>query len=134
MRCLGILILGFGFAISAVATGLAQDKHVASGRQLYQSYCTGCHGPEGKGDGVLAKSLHKRPPNLTELLAKNPDGRFQPEPVFKAIEGNGRPASSDMPAWRDTFGKMRETTGSEDVSAKISALVDYLESIQQPAR
>jgi mono/diheme cytochrome c family protein len=134
MRSVGILTVGLGLALSTVLSGLGQgDKHIATGRQMYQSYCATCHGPEGAGDGVLAKSLRKRPANLTKLT-KEPDGKFEPAQVFKAIEGTGRPASSDMPAWSDTFAKMRDTTGPDDVKAKISALVDYLESIQQAQR
>lgn len=39
---------------------------IASGRTLYETHCTGCHGRGGLGDGPLANSLPRVPANLSE--------------------------------------------------------------------
>jgi mono/diheme cytochrome c family protein len=40
-------------------------KSIGAGRQLFNKYCQGCHGPDAKGDGPLApKDVH--PPNLSD--------------------------------------------------------------------
>lgn len=38
---------------------------VDKGKGLYQSNCSGCHGTEGKGDGVAGVSLNPKPRNFT---------------------------------------------------------------------
>jgi mono/diheme cytochrome c family protein len=129
MRAIGILAAGLAFGVATVMAASGQEKRVSAGKQSYQSYCATCHGPSGGGDGVLAGSLRKRPPNLTQL-AKQAAGTFPEDKVFKAIEGSGRAASSDMPVWRDVFGKMQGNPSAEEITLRISALVDYLESIQ----
>jgi mono/diheme cytochrome c family protein len=51
-----------GFAILALAaTGCARPS-VSQGRALYGANgCAGCHGPDGRGDGPLAKHLPAAP-------------------------------------------------------------------------
>lgn len=39
---------------------------VENGERLFAKHCTQCHGAGGKGDGIRAASLPKRPANLTE--------------------------------------------------------------------
>jgi mono/diheme cytochrome c family protein len=46
---------------------------VARGRQLFQKNCAVCHGAEGRGDGVAASGLSKRPEDLS---------RIAPPPIF----------------------------------------------------
>jgi mono/diheme cytochrome c family protein len=38
-------------------TGSAWAQNQAEGKKLYGNYCASCHGDNGKGDGVAAKSL-----------------------------------------------------------------------------
>jgi mono/diheme cytochrome c family protein len=37
----------------------------SQGRQLFQQYCSVCHGEDGKGDGENASELNPTPPDLT---------------------------------------------------------------------
>ena len=72
-----------------------------SGAADFQAYCASCHGPAAKGDGVIATSLVKRPPDLTRLAKRHGD-EFPEERVFKMIEGRSPGASHrapDMPVW-----------------------------------
>ena len=48
-------------AISASVSARQQTAEVADGKQKYNVYCATCHGPEGKGDGTLSKSVRKKP-------------------------------------------------------------------------
>ena len=50
----------------------AEDQ--GEGKRLYQSYCTGCHGASGKGDGPAGKTLPVKPADHT-------NGR-EDEPIF----------------------------------------------------
>jgi len=40
---------------------------VGQGKQLYQQYCVGCHGSDGRGDGPAAAALSPKPTNFTSL-------------------------------------------------------------------
>src|SRR5262249_3632445 len=47
---------------------------VLRGEPLYDEHCADCHGPYGNGDGPLADSLERRPPNLVASLAARREG------------------------------------------------------------
>lgn len=51
------------------------DWSVARGAVLYASYCGGCHGPSGRGDGPVAGVIDLRPSDLRApgLLDRNSD-------------------------------------------------------------
>lgn len=46
---------------------------IARGRLLFQKNCAICHGAEGRGDGIAANGLTKRPEDLS---------RIAPPPIF----------------------------------------------------
>jgi len=135
VRVLKSLTISIALALPTVAAG--QDATVSSSRFSgaadFQAYCASCHGPAAKGDGVIAASLVKRPPDLTRL-AKRHDDVFPEERVFKMIEGRSPGASHrapDMPVWGDVFAKAIESAGPDATAARITALVRYLEMIQE---
>lgn len=43
----------------------------AKGRYHFQQYCSGCHGPEGRGNGPLSQTLNRKLPNF---LSPSPSG------------------------------------------------------------
>ena len=132
MRNLGPLTLGLTVALTGVVLAGGRPRQAAGGPQDYSTYCQTCHGVGGKGDGQLAKHLRKRPADLTRF-AKDNDGKFPEERVFKAISGFGRgeaAAGSDMPAWHDVFSKSHESASPAEVKARIESLVRYIETIQ----
>lgn len=59
-----------------------------SGSEDFTSFCAGCHGVGGKGDGEVASSLAKTPADLTALVARN-EGRFPTTEVMAKIWGAG---------------------------------------------
>lgn len=103
-----------------------------SGDGLYRVYCATCHGRTGKGDGPLADSLRKRPPDLT-LFAKRGGGLFDPGKVQRIVDGR-QPVKghggSDMPVWGDAFSHSVDGYTEEAVKARIEAIVRHLKSIQ----
>ena len=103
-----------------------------SGSGDYQLYCVSCHGPEARGDGMIAKSLKKRPADLTQIAQRN-GGVFSDEKVFKAIDGR-QPgivhSPTDMPAWGEVLAKSSGSAGAENAAARIDALVKYLQTLQ----
>jgi mono/diheme cytochrome c family protein len=98
----------------------------------FHSYCASCHGEGGKGDGPLARSLRKRPADLTQLARKS-GGAFPRDIVFRTIDGRKPVAGHggpDMPIWGDAFARSSRNADDAAVSARIEALVAYLETIQ----
>lgn len=114
-----------GFAQFGSATGSV------SGRGEYDYTCIQCHGPAGRGDGVMAGDLKHKPTDLT-ALARNNHGVF-PEKQVKAIIYGTKVVSShgprEMPVWGREF--LSQGSNPEQAQARISALVDYLKSIQE---
>ncbi len=102
-----------------------------SGSEMFGLYCATCHGTSATGDGPLAAMLRKRPANLT-LLARGNGGVFSAATVLQIIDGRKPVAGhggGDMPVWGDAFG--RSADGVDAAAAKLTALVKYLETIQQ---
>jgi mono/diheme cytochrome c family protein len=69
---LGLLLLVFS---SLACSGCSwfgemtmnQEQQVAAGRALYEANgCGTCHGPEGRGDGPVTKTLHNAPRDLRD--------------------------------------------------------------------
>ena len=66
---------------------------------IYTSYCTPCHGSNGRGDGIAAGSLPKKPADHTsEYVQKQSDGALywmvttgkSPMPSYKTVLTNNQ--------------------------------------------
>jgi cytochrome c553 len=127
MRRIGWLaaVVAVGTA-SVIAAAQASTTYTSSND--FQSFCASCHGSAGKGDGVLAGSLRKHPPDLTQLSVKN-DGVYPSEAVMKMIDGGHE--SADMPAWKDVFAKSQESAGAAAATVRMQGLAKYLETLQK---
>jgi mono/diheme cytochrome c family protein len=64
-----------------------------AGKKIYTDYCVTCHGNKGKGDGIAAPGLPKRPADHTsDFVQKQTDGAIfwiitqgnNPMPTYKA--------------------------------------------------
>jgi len=77
-----------------------EAKSIAHGMMLFAANCVPCHGPQGKGDGVLAKTLPKQP---VDLLTEPHASMHTPGDFFHwlthGMSGTG------MPAWGEKFSK-----------------------------
>lgn len=110
---LAVAVLSFSAAV------YAQDQ--MQGKNLYTSYCAGCHGEDGKGDGPAAMALPVRPANHTDGMVMNqlPD-KFLMEIISKGGAAVGK--SPIMPAWGGQFNEKQ-----------LRDIVAYVRSLAQPA-
>ncbi len=123
------------FLLAGVPAHATPDAAAPQGRELFIRYCGSCHGPNGKGDGMLSGVLKQRPADLTLIAQKN-GGKFPEQTVMRFIDGttdvraHGDP---DMPVWGEVF---KEQIGSSptqqaEIRATILSIVNYIGSIQQ---
>ena len=99
LAALSIVIVAAG-AVSA-AVDLGTDAQRASGKALYDKFCSQCHGDTGDGAGVAAKHLNPLPRNFTTGKFKvrtTPSGAMPLTSDLKHIIKVGMPYTS-MPAW-----------------------------------
>ena len=108
----------------------APATSAASGKEMFKSYCSSCHGPTAKGDGPAAPALKATPRDLT-LLAKSNSGKFPSERVMSILRGQATVTAHgnrDMPVWGQIF---RHMSSNQDLGAvRIFNLVKYIEQIQ----
>ena len=63
----------------------ANPSSIKNGQVLYQSYCSPCHGKNGKGNGPAAASLHPKPADHTSAAVQaESDGAL----FYKISEGH----------------------------------------------
>ncbi|MEO5364506.1 MAG: cytochrome c [Magnetococcus sp. DMHC-8] len=89
-------------AAGLVSVGTAQ---AADAEQLYQFYCTQCHGPGGKGDGPnVTPSMPVTPRNFTKQEDMN---KLTDADLFNVIMDGGPSISKSaiMPPWSKTLTK-----------------------------
>jgi len=116
-------------------TGPATPSLVISsmaGQDLYQAYCSSCHGRQGRGDGPTAPALKTVVPDLS-TIAKRSGGSFPTERMVAIVthgEALASPAhgSGDMPIWGPLFRALDPNDTRARV--RISAVVAYVESLQ----
>jgi mono/diheme cytochrome c family protein len=103
------------------------------GSTIYMQYCASCHGTSGKGDGVVAPHLRRRPTDLTTITSRN-KGVFPADRLARVIDGREAArthGNSDMPVWGDAFKRTSDGGDEEIVKLRVRELVRYLESIQE---
>lgn len=126
---LGILAVG---QQSTPDTKTPSKSEPVSGKQLYISYCSMCHGTDAKGGGAFSPQLKVWPPDLTQLAKKN-HGTYPAMRVAESIDGEfGKPShgSREMPIWGPVFRSMAH--GRQDsAQLRINRVVKYLETLQQ---
>lgn len=134
-----VRVLGVGGAMAVllaacVTTGPAPNR----GKMLYDDYCAACHGPGGRGDGVLAGNWKKKPADLTGIAARN-GGTFPLAKVLSQIDGYTRrnDRHSVMPEMGQVFQDSPTVivdTGDgieTPVPETLLALADYLRDLQE---
>jgi|SRR5271166_2456200 len=101
------------------------------GKQMFLSYCSPCHGRDGRGGGPLASDLQSQPADLTRI-ARNNAGRFPESQVVSVLESGAASSgkhASQMPAWGPVFARISHLSPN-DRDLRILNLIRYLESIQ----
>jgi len=102
---------------------------------LFLQNCANCHGVYGEGDGPVAAILSINPPDLRQISRRN-QGEFPHEVIVQIIDGRTLRNGHDlpgMPVWGDMFAPpdMAENEANALVTQRVSALANYLESIQR---
>jgi hypothetical protein len=98
---------------------------------MFASYCTSCHGTDGKGYGPVTVSRGVAPIDLTVLSRKN-HGKFPEAKVIHVLKfGAEVPShtSVTMPVWGPILGKINQKDPREG-ELRINSLSSYLETIQ----
>jgi mono/diheme cytochrome c family protein len=139
-------LIVINFALGLNVASWAQDSDV--GKLEYQSGCASCHGSDAKGHGPVSGQLKQAPPDLT-ILAKKNNGVFPRNFVFETIYGLKvviAHGTRDMPIWGYRFAPSLNSALSPNASekftnrsydpdavveARILAVIDYLNSIQE---
>ena len=89
-----------------------RESDISRGAVLFGQNCAGCHGANGRGDGVIAPSLNHFPANLTAARYRD---EFISEVLWNGVRG------TSMPSWRG----LPETN-----SAAILAFIKSLQSAE----
>ncbi len=106
-RLVGALAVAAAMGVFAPAANAA-DEPVAKGdaergEALYLRYCRGCHGEDGRGDGLVFM------PHVNNLTKKGYIDLLPDSYLMLAIKkgGPGIGKSSYMPSWEDTLSEQQ---------------------------
>lgn len=137
-KSLFLLLAGVAAAATLVASGQKNSATIdvartspADGKAMYASYCTPCHGADGKGNGRLSPSLKRRPTDLT-TLSKNNGGVYPADHVVGVLSHGTSTSGHDkagMPEWAITLGNM-DQNNKLDTKLRINNLSKYVETMQ----
>jgi mono/diheme cytochrome c family protein len=124
--------------LSAARADSTESVPVDLGRGDFMNYCAACHGVGGKGDGTVAEFLTIDAADLTRMSLRN-GGIFPRQRAIEVIDGRAQVSvhgERDMPVWGDWFKFEANSAGAgvkteKVVRERITALVDYLETLQQ---
>ena len=138
-----VTLLAIAFPMMLAAQTTPKVKHEAapqisssSGKEMFQRYCTPCHGQSGQGNGPAASAMRVPPANLTRLAA-NHGGNFPGAEVAQALRAGPTPTSNanvhgseTMPIWGRVFSALSNQDNAL-VELRIHNLVEYRQSIQE---
>lgn len=112
-----ILLLAYAMGPAGVSA-----QNVAEGKNLYNTYCTSCHGDQGKGDGVAARSLPVKPADHTNnAVMSQLSDKYLTDIIAKG--GSAVNKSGFMPAW-----------GSSLNPKQVADIVAYVRSLSNSTR
>jgi mono/diheme cytochrome c family protein len=119
----------------SAGAGNAQGLEEMTGAQLYQRFCSACHGAGGHGDGPVAGSFRTLIPDLTRISQRS-GGRFPGDRILAIVDGRADIAahgSRAMPVWGYGFAAVLDEAGGNPAASQVlvNRLVEYLASIQQ---
>lgn len=119
MRKATLLFVALAY-LGVIGAGSLGAQNQAGGQKLYSTYCSGCHGDTGKGDGPAAGSLPVKPADHTDGKVMNQfTDKYLHEIISKGGTGVGK--SSFMPAW-----------GAQLNQKQVAEIVAYVRSIADP--
>ena len=99
-----------GPPLALASDGSARRKQIDYGAELFRKDCAGCHGTTGRGDGIVAPVLLRKPKDLAST-------QYSPA-LLSQVLWNGKRGTA-MPAWRTL------------PPADLTALAAYVQSLHQ---
>jgi hypothetical protein len=130
----GSLLVGFLLTgISSAQPGPFGLKDY-SGAEIFQRFCSSCHGESAHGDGPVAKTLSVAVPDLTQLYRRY-GNRFPAAELRETIDGRNIVVAHGvrtMPVWGYEFWWEEGADIEAEAAARetIDKLVEYIRSIQ----
>ena len=112
-----------------VKKGGAPVTKVSDGQQMFNSYCSPCHGRAGRGDGPAAPALTPHPADLSQYTKRHGGGAFPAKDFEDKLNGMAMSkahGSTDMPVW----GPILREMGNDQL--RVFNLRTYVESLQVP--
>jgi mono/diheme cytochrome c family protein len=105
----------------------AKNTSSTDGKQMFEAYCSPCHGKDGKGNGPAALALKSKPADLT-MITKNHNGVFSQRDFEERIAGTSMAMShgtEEMPIWGPIF---RDLPGNDKL--RVFNLKKYIDTLQ----
>ena len=112
IKCQKVLIVFLLVFYNWTIQGKELDVH-GRGKEIYQKYCSVCHGTKGEAETPLGQVLQPPPRDLADPVAM---ARINDAGIREAIQ-EGKPGTS-MPAWKSLL----NTQEIDDVSAYVKNL------------
>lgn len=112
----------WALAFSPLVTGALEAQDVERGQEVYETWCSQCHGSEGAGDGSAAEYMIPRPRDFTTGLYQirtTGSGELPTDSDILRVINEGMPGTT-MPGWED-----------ELPQADRDALVAYIKTFSQ---
>jgi len=88
-----VVMTGLAGVVLWTGPSAGQRPNPDEGQRIYKQNCVNCHGPAGRGDGVVAEKLDPKPTDLTS--AKTQDKK---DTELLEVLKFGRPGTA-MPGW-----------------------------------
>ena len=110
--------LGAGTVLLLAPSG-GEAQTAAAGKAVYEKWCAGCHGTDGKGKGPGADRMLPRPRDFTRALYQvrtTPSGALPLDSDIRHVIDFGMPGTA-MPGWREQLSE-----------AERDALVQHLKT------
>ena len=138
LRTIGKIIITLLIIIAFLGVSEVLAEEEVIGSDEYRMSCLSCHGVGGRGNGPMAELLKVQPSDLT-VIAKNNEGIFPLEQVFRTIDGRHGVTGHgerEMPIWgaryqREDSERYGKYGGDEVVRLRILELVYYIHAIQK---
>lgn len=136
--CLAAALAALAFVSlpAAAQSTTAMQEHF--GELSYRLYCSGCHGPDGRGSEPASRALGLSTGDLT-LLRRGNGGVFPSEDLTAALSGLAEIEAHRILAmhpWAEMFAEdfarfAAEAAVNPMVARRIAHLVAYIESLQR---
>jgi DMSO reductase family type II enzyme heme b subunit len=98
------------------------------GRKVFEKWCAGCHGDQGRGDGPAAGRLLPKPRDFTRALFQirsTANGEIPTDADIRRVVDEGMGGGS-MPAWKNAL-------SSSDRAAVVQYVKSFSNAFAQPA-